>query len=225
MTEIAMRDTQLSELIASMQAKLKAMESGERKNEDFEDVEERLKQAENAVEMFRMEFRSLGHGDKAEYREKLKKHKNDLKSIANDLAWLRQNANRAQLMGAPRDQLQGVDLDTKEGLIAHGRKVQDESIAALQRTAGVVANTRGVAADTAVKVQEQTNQIDNFHKNIYEIDDMLERSKEIIRRMMRRTLTNRYIWILIVLILIGIAGIIAIEVNKKDKGSSGDNVP
>ena len=66
-----------------------------------------------------------------------------------------------------------------------------------------------VGQETAVKLEEQRQQIENVYNDLYEIDDMLERSKAIMKRMLRRAMTNRYLWCLIGLILVGIIFIIA----------------
>ena len=107
--------------------------------------------------------------------------------------------------------IDGPNLDTPDQVMAHGRKIQKESIDALGRTVGVVAETKQIATETAVKVQSQTEQIENMYQDLYQIDDILVRTRKIMKRMMRRTLSNRYLWYLIFLIVVGIIVIIVLE--------------
>lgn len=116
--------------------------------------------------------------------------------------------------------------------MSHARGIMTEDVETLKRTVGVIADTKEVRAplcararrgvwrrDTcarrgvdaaqigqqvAVKLEEQRQQIEGIYNDLYEIDDHLKRSMAIMKRMLRRTLTNRYLWCLIMLILIGV---------------------
>lgn len=211
--EIALRDQQLEEQIAAIKAGIKKAEKSDRKAQEIGEIEDQVRDCETYIEMMRMEFRSLDQDNKAKYKEALRKHKADLKQIKNDLEWLKENDTRNQLVGDRKEPRIGDgDMDTADGLMAYGRALQKESIASLERTVGVVGDTQTIGRETAIKVQQQTEQIKKMYNDLYEIDDMLLRSRKIIARMMKRTLSSRYVWLLAFLIVVGIALIIYFKV-------------
>jgi len=212
-SEIELRDQQLQDKIAAIKADIKKAEKSDRKQQDIGELEDEIRDCETYMEMMRMEFRSLAAEDRNKYKESLRKHKADLKQIKNDLEWLKENDTRNQLVGDRKERnLEDVDLDTAEGQMTHGRQLQKESVEALQRTVGVIGDTQQIGRDTAIKVQQQTEQIKKMYDDLFTIDDMLKRSRKIIARMMKRTLSSRYVWLLAFFIVVGIAVIIYFKV-------------
>jgi len=90
----------------------------------------------------------------------------------------------------------------------------------------------------AVKVQAQTDQIKKMYDDLYEIDDMLgmlrrllfdsvfnaslsctachvtERSTKILKRMLRNSMSSKYVWILIFFVLCGVGAIIGLQLKN-----------
>jgi len=210
--EIALRDQQLEEKIGEMQAQIKRVEKSERRAQEVDELEEQCKDCEAIMEMMRMEFRGLGPDDKLKFREKLKKHKTDLKTLRSDLEWLKENNTRKELMGDRKEGMQDLDMETSGGMMTYGKELQKQSLESLQRTVGVVGDTQTVARETAVKIAQQTDQIKKMYDELYEIDDMLKRSRKIIARMLRKTASSKTVWILVFCVIVGIALIIYFKV-------------
>lgn len=158
------------------------------------------------------------------YKEKLRAHRANIKKVQAELQWLSSQDNRGELLAgatpARKENMENPDLDNPDALMNHGRQLQDESIKSLQRTVGTVAATKEVAADTAVKVHAQTEQLQSLYDDLYEIDDLLDRSVAIVKRMARRVASQRVLWILTFLIVCGIIVIIVLRTQGKDGSSS-----
>ncbi len=190
-----MRDAHLETLASDMQAKLDGLEKSSRRELDLSEVEDLVTQFGNGLDSFMMELKGLAPEQKQEYKRKLKRHKAAIQTIKNDLEWKKQNATRDELLGDALMDGDGPDLNTEAGAISHGKQVLDDSGAALQRTLAKVAETRVIGVDTAIKVQEQTNQIEGLYNDLYEIDDTMKRSAAIMKRMFRKVKTEKYMWV------------------------------
>jgi F0F1-type ATP synthase assembly protein I len=103
-------------------------------------------------------------------------------------------------------------MDTAEQVISHGTTVQTESIASLARTTEMLAETKGIAHDVAVVIETNTEQITTAYDDLYEIDNELKKSIKIMKRIGRDVFSNKYLWFLIVLIIIG--GILCVLVSQ-----------
>lgn len=221
-----MREEQLSKLVDSMNGKLAQAEkaSGAEREALCGEIMAIHADATNAVDLYRMEFRSLTHQERGVYKEKLRAHRSALKTIQQEVKWIGGSDKKGELLAGATQarELDNPELETVDGMIAHGRNLQDDSIKSLQRTVGTVAATRELGAETAVKVHAQTEQMQSLYDDLYEIDDMLDRSVQIVKRMARRVASQRVLWILTFLIVCGIITIVVLRTQGKDGEDSGD---
>ena len=226
--EVAIRDVELVASIESMRAKLEAFDGERDRAALLSEIKEAERAAENTVDMFRMELRGLSTADKKEYQSKLRKHKSDLKEIRMEIKYKEDEVVNSDLMGdaAARMKVRGddPDLESAQGLMDHGLNVQAKSKEAAQRMVQKVDDTKDIARDVAAKVQSQTEQLEHVHRDLYEIQDTMERAKAILKRMARRAATNRYLWCLILLIICGLGFIIAWEATGQGDGAPDDRV-
>ena len=183
-------------------------------NDEFK---EKLSRCETVLQLFALELR--GHVTQtttaASWKVKLKKYRGQLKLLKQKLASPNNNNNNND-----RDQLDmkhgvgiGSFLDTNEVIINHGDALQARSLEALQSIAINIQQTKQLAAMTAIKIDEQTNQISAIHSELYEIDDQMDRTKKIFARILRTALSNKYLWVLIGFIFIGIVLIILVKLS------------
>jgi exonuclease VII large subunit len=215
--EVAMRDAQLEENIRNIQQAVKRLENdkSDRKAAELDELEQQCKDCDSILEMIRMEFRSLNQDDKAKYRLRVKDHKQNLKVLRNDIEWLKSNNNKSELLGGAataESKMAGYDLETAGGLMDYGRNLQQQNLASLQRTVGVIGDTQQIGRETATKLSSQTEQIKKMYGDLLEINDMLDRSRKIIARMLRKTASSKAIWILAFCVVVGIALIIYFKV-------------
>jgi hypothetical protein len=74
-----------------------------------------------------------------------------------------------------------------------------------------------VGSETAQALQAQTEQLGRIYDELYEIDDMLDRSTQIIKKMLKATATDKCVWIFAFLLLCAIiATVIVTKVGPKN---------
>lgn len=74
-----------------------------------------------------------------------------------------------------------------------------------------------VGSETAQALQAQTEQLGRIYDELYEIDDMLERSTQIIKKMLKATATDKCVWVFAFLLLCAIiATVIVTKVGPKN---------
>lgn len=172
-----------------------------------------------------MEMKGLAGSDKAHYKKKLAAHKKALATFKNTLDWKTTQNTRSELLsGYTPEAVMGPDFDTEKGLMKYGKDLLDEDASVLQRTLTKVEETKVIGASTAIKVQEQTNQIEGMYDDLFKIEDTMgydffrfvvflllfllvqslifslsvirhSRSKAIMKRMFRKIRTDKYIWV------------------------------
>jgi len=69
--------------------------------------------------------------------------------------------------------------------------------------------------DITDQLAQQTKQLEHINDEVYEINDEMKRSKAILVRMLRRVASNKYLWVMIVLIMMAIIFIIVWKVVKE----------
>jgi hypothetical protein len=204
--ELRLRDEQLATLTKSMQETLAGLDKSSRKQQDLDMLKDQIVEFQTAMDGFKIELKSQPPSDKRVYKGKLKLHKAALEEMKNQIEWKQTDSVRKDLVGD--HQAKVVDYDSAGGLMKHGLEVDQESKDSLHRTVGKVAETLQVGKETANKLQQQTDQMGNMIDNLDSIEGTLNRSAKIIREMARRVATDKYMWVLIVLVFLAIVFII-----------------
>jgi hypothetical protein len=154
------------------------------------------------IDMIRVDIADLPPAQRREHRQVVKELLNKLKVIRNERDW----TTRAEF-GSPNLPV----LDTPQGLIDHGRNLQSASIHSLQQQVGVVQDTLAVAKATATKVAQQRDQLVRLKTQMAEFDEPLQRVREILRRMMKRAISSKILWVLLTCIIAGVVLIIVLK--------------
>lgn len=68
-----------------------------------------------------------------------------------------------------------------------------------------------IAVSVAEKINSQTTQLENTNDTLHSVDGEVKTSYKILNRMVRRIASNKYMWVLLLLILIGIIVIIILK--------------
>lgn len=210
--EIILRDQQLRDLQEDMNEQLDRLAKSKRRELDIDELNDKVRQFRNGIDSLEMELKGLVDDDRKTYKKKYKKHKAFLTTFQNQLEWKTTESAKTELLAGAADVKDvTVDLDSETGLMKYGKDMLCEDDEALKRTLTKVHETKEIAANTAVKIQEQTNEIEGMYDDLYKIDDTVQRSKAIIRRMFRQVRTEKYLWVLIGLVFIAVAVIIVFE--------------
>jgi flagellar hook-length control protein FliK len=206
MEEIRQRDEQLITLTASIQELLKPLEKSTRKAQDLDLIKAKLQEFVNIRDAFKIELRHQSPSDKKLYKQKLKNHNDTYDALKNEYEWKQTSNVSNELLGDVKTKI--VDYDSAEGLMKHGLEIQDQSKDSLNRSISVVVQTKALGTETAQKLEQQTEQLGNVGNDLDKIDDILTRSNKIIRLIGRRIMTDKYVWVLIILIILAIVGIV-----------------
>ena len=111
-----------------------------------------------------------------------------------------------------------VDTMTTQELMDHGRKTIKASDESLARSVKVVNETMELGRDTAVKLKEQTSQMERVVDELDEITFNLKKAGNVIRDMTRSMATDKCIQVFLLIIAIGVVVIIALKATGRDKG-------
>ncbi|KAH7822109.1 putative plant SNARE (NPSN) [Monocercomonoides exilis] len=108
---------------------------------------------------------------------------------------------------------------TEEDMLELGKKIQAETEDSLQRTAQMSSETVSVAQKTAVQLRSQTEQMNRIEDSLVELDSDIDRGKAVLRRMFRRVWSDKLLVVLLLLMVLGIAGVLIASgiINSKKK--------
>jgi SNARE protein len=74
-----------------------------------------------------------------------------------------------------------------------------------------------VGSETAQQLKAQTEQLGRIYDELYDIDDMLDRSTVLIKKMLKTAGTDKCVWVFAFLLVCGIiATIIVTKVGPKN---------
>jgi len=125
---------------------------------------------------------------------------------------LRMNGTRCQrFRQLQRKYVQIKRRDIPLDIIEHGRNVQKESEKKLHSIVRVTNETKDLATMTSQELAQHMEQIARMHDVLDEIEPTLVRANRHIKRMTRAVVCNKYLWILIFFILVGIGAIIYLK--------------
>lgn len=224
MEEIRLRDEQLEKLSVNIQALFNGLAKSQRQQQDLDMIKDLLQEFEIAMDGFKIELKHQTPSDKKVYKAKMKEHKAFYDRMKNDYEWKQTDSTRRDLIGDRK--AKAVDYDSADGLMRHGLEVQQESKESLQRSVGKVHESLQVGKETAAKLDQQTEQMAGMIDKLDEIDSTLTRSMRVIKDIGRKILTDKYMWMLIVLVFAAIVFIIVYKnVIDKDAPVNAPTIP
>eukprot|EP00735_Rhodelphis_limneticus_P002442 TRINITY_DN13311_c0_g1::TRINITY_DN13311_c0_g1_i1::g.12666::m.12666 TRINITY_DN13311_c0_g1::TRINITY_DN13311_c0_g1_i1::g.12666 ORF type:complete len:290 (+),score=51.61,sp/Q9LNH6/NPS12_ARATH/27.56/1e-18,V-SNARE_C/PF12352.3/5.7e+03,V-SNARE_C/PF12352.3/3.5e-07,Sec20/PF03908.8/9.1e+02,Sec20/PF03908.8/8.6e-07,V-SNARE/PF05008.10/1.5e-05,V-SNARE/PF05008.10/5.8,SNARE/PF05739.14/1.1e+03,SNARE/PF05739.14/0.00015,RVT_thumb/PF06817.9/0.021,Tropomyosin/PF00261.15/54,Tropomyosin/PF00261.15/0.012,T4SS/PF07996.6/ len=189
--------------------------SKDAKQEKINFLNGRIARARQVFHSYKVELRELSKADLAIYEAKSKTHNNNIQKLISDLNWTKTANEKAELFEGKEVQ-DPQNLSAKQ-MIDYGKKIQDESLDSLARSKKLVAESQQVGTDTAAKLKEQTEQLKQIHSDVERIESNLKQADKLIRRFMRRMMTDKLVLCMLFLIVCGIGGIIAYHiVDAKD---------
>jgi hypothetical protein len=220
--EIRMRDTQLTELKNSMDVILTGYEKSKRQKFDLDDLNSKLMEYQIALDSFKIEIKGLKSmiilgqslDNRKIYNKKYKEHKAVFAELKNQIEWKKTQSVKTALLDGAQTNIQ-FDRANVDALMEYGLKIQDDSKNSLMRTSGVIDEAKAIGAETAANLQRQNEQIGLIYDDLQEIDTTLARSTRIIKRMVRKIATDKYLWIITFLVLAAIITIIVLKTTAK----------
>lgn len=83
-----------------------------------------------------------------------------------------------------------------QDLINHGLEVQGKSKQSLERTLRVVEEAKAIGRETVITLDQHTKQTEEMYDNLESTQTTLERSTSIIKRVARKVMTDKCIWVI-----------------------------
>jgi hypothetical protein len=190
--------------------------SGNPTDDMLQQIQEKISEFSFACEGFKLELSDCVK-DKQQYKQKFRQYRITLKQFNTDLAWQKTNSTKNALLEGATAQ-SALQEESEDALIQHGLEVQQASSESLQRTLAVTAETQVIARSTAQTLDAQTQQLTRMYDDLEKIDSALDRSTVLMRRMARRVLTDKYIWVLIFLVIVAVIVIIVYKTLDPEGG-------
>jgi len=222
LAEIESRDAQCAELSKTIRTALDALDKSSRRALELDHIRSQVDEFQTALDAIKIELKSpaISHTERESYRKRHKEYRAILEQLKADIEWKEKDQDREDLMGDRK--APAHDYSTEGGLIAHGDAVLDASGQSLQRAAAGVTQAVEIGKDVTKKLQSQTAQNANQIDSLYQIENMVDRSAMIMRRMARKIASDKYMWVMAFLVF---AAIVFIIVWKQVKDGADVEVP
>lgn len=119
-----------------------------------------------------------------------------------EVKWQRtQGAKQDLLKDNTAIEMQNFDSLSAPQQLVYGSKLQQESKESLQQALINANEAQNIGVEVAAKLHAQTEQIAGVNDTLYEIEGQLDRAVAIVKRMLRRTATDKYMWYVLILVL------------------------
>lgn len=213
-----MRDTQLQQLDEDINKIFDGFKTSSRQELDLEEVRDKITEYTNALDNLKMEFRNLPPKEKGVYKSKAKQYATNLRTHKSKMDWEVVSNTRNQVLDGKN--ADGLKPATADGLMAQGLKTQEESQDSLARTLRTIEDTKTVGREVTVKLAAQTEQLTRMYDDLKDTQGTVARSTEILKRMARKSMTDKYVWGVVCLVGIAILGLILWKLADPDSSES-----
>ena len=225
--EIRLRHEQLNKIYKLCSSKFKSFEKSKTQSRDLADIESYIADFETNWENYKIELSVLSSNDiesRSKYQKIGTKHKKHLKELKNDLEWKKSSLSKHDLFG--NDYKDDIELDEEnpEALRKKGRELLSDGTSRLQRTLQVTNSTVVQGREVADKLDQQTEQLEAVYEDLTEMEQILDRSRRVMKKMMRTMKSDQYLWCLIGLVFFSIIGILAYELVANDNDPIQDSL-
>ena len=168
-------------------------------------VEDNLKKSKNFFKKYTSQTRQLDRVGQDQYRAIETRLTRELTAQENSFTALKKQ--RPELFGTmdPRERAEFLEQRTR---LLQGREIQQSTSDSLRRTQRTIHDTITVGEDTSILLEQQTEKMVGMRDNLHETDNMLDKSRAVLRRMNNRVVTNKLVTTLIILIEIAIVMLI-----------------
>ena len=169
----------------------------------FDEADSCLRTFEQQTKEIEKQRRTFDHESKTALDRKLK-------TLQREFAEEKQNLTdaRAKQQAGNMNAAQQAEWREQRMRLLESRGLQDSTTSSLQRTQRTIDDATVVSADTGAKLETQTEQMEHMRETLKETDGVLDRSRNLLRRMRRRLVTSKMITVIILMLELGILGLI-----------------
>ena len=192
---------EIDKLMRDINNKIKNVEDGKilNVNDYLFDIEKNIKYMETRVRQMEIDLQTTKNREYfKQYKPIIRQYKLKLKEINNSFKWCKKRRTSND------GEIEMMDIDRNEDkAIQYGMRLIDETDKAADRIITEVVKTQEIATETAEMVMKQTKQMKDIGNTLDDIYEETRRIKKQLKRMSRRLLTDKYIWICVCLIIVG----------------------
>ena len=172
-----------------------------------ENVAPKVKELFNHLESLKFAFRDLNDVDKQANKKKFKQYKDNYVTVLNRVKDASNRAQRNELLGSGNGE--GVDDEdsTEDRYIAEGEMIMDKNQEILQQTLMRVHDARQLGQGGVDMLRKQNEQLVKVSEDLDQMETSLDVSKKVLRQMGLKLATDKYIWILLLLVCAAIVAV------------------
>lgn len=223
MTEdIQEHDERLEKIFDEINEAFDKLDAGKSSNPQklIEKIEDKLSEARDEHRYFKAELRDIPRFERKEFETKSSEHSKRITELTKELAIQKETLSRSSLFKGGTTASQGDVSVMNTGQLLDGvDDMQDESISAVKRMQGRVADSKQVAAETMVTLGEQKEALVRVSNRVDDIEENLNRADKQIRVFIRRMATDKCISMMMIIVVILLVAVIGSSVMKHMNGT------
>mmetsp|Transcript_28051 Transcript_28051/g.34250 ORF Transcript_28051/g.34250 Transcript_28051/m.34250 type:complete len:232 (+) Transcript_28051:36-731(+) len=210
-------DREIRDMLTELKKKISKVEDlNETHNDsDLKYINKKIIHCKNRIKYMEMTLRTMKDRDFAkQYRAVVRNHQSKLDEYEQNMKWVDDHLTDKERKKQAGQFTSNDILNNEDNAIKYGNKLLNETDDAADRTIQVVNQIQANAAETAEMVANQTKQLNNINNELDSIDEEIDRASKVMKRMGRRVMTDKYIWVLISLIFIAIIVAVVLAFTK-----------
>jgi len=215
--EVQVQDAKLEKLQQEVQELLSNLPNSDRREQDLDDCLDKLTDFEHTLASMNIEVSSLDAENKKTYRKKCQDYERQYKKLHNEMEWQKSLNIKGRLFQEMEPE---QDLKTDEGLMKHGQDLLGESKKALTNTQITIASTLETAKGTARQMKEQEDKLASIFNDIGTIGTLMDRANQHVKRIGRKMVTDKLLWVVIFLVIVCIVSILVYKFGFHPNDSS-----
>ena len=184
---------------------------------DLIEIKQTLKEFQFAIDQVQMELYYLDDDNllRNKYKQCLRDYKSILKELRNQYESKNSKLIKDELLNIDNSTETKQDDEKEEGLMKHGLNIQNKSTDSLHHTIRIIDDTKHIGQEINTKLDATTAQIIGLYDKLEVIESILSRSTRVIKRIARKMVTDKYVWVVVAIVFCVIVFIILWQNVKK----------
>eukprot|EP00286_Rhodomonas_abbreviata_P026922 CAMPEP_0181296896 /NCGR_PEP_ID=MMETSP1101-20121128/4947_1 /TAXON_ID=46948 /ORGANISM="Rhodomonas abbreviata, Strain Caron Lab Isolate" /LENGTH=288 /DNA_ID=CAMNT_0023401789 /DNA_START=243 /DNA_END=1106 /DNA_ORIENTATION=+ len=231
--EVAFLDEEMTKIVEEIQAGLTKLQENkgtnvDRRMERTDHLKSRISRAKEILKQYHLEMQNVKlEGGTAfdSYQKKRLVHVETVDKLLKDVDVANRAAERKELMAdkagrAVKSKKFEAGAAGADETIEHGKRVQEQTMGALERTEKLVEEMQGIGKETNEKLSQQTDQIKATNQDVNAVNEGINAAGKKVKDIARRLATDKMIMCMILMLILAIIGIIVVQsLGLVDNGS------
>jgi len=178
-------------------------------------VAEKLGDCKLALESYRVAVGELKGAERDKHRKKCLQYEKQYEKQEKEHEYQKSLNVRDELLGDATAAIAGGSAaasDDPDAAMQLGRDTMVASKQSLDNVKSMIANSYDVGKETLEKVGKQNDQMKGMMGDLGEMDSILSRSGVIIKRMLRKAGTDKWLWCMIFIVIVMIIVVISYKI-------------